>query len=231
MLDPETRGKFIVIEGPDGSGKTRVVQELQKLIPGIHCTREPSDGPIGTFIRAEYLNGDKSLFPMGLQMMYAADRIDHLTNPENGIAKILSTGTTVITDRYYMSSMVCFALSTHKSTEMFLVENYMKWIYETCNHYAMAKFRPDLTVVLNVHADELIRRRDNRDEYSKLFESTEEIKRQVWLYDMASKICKRAGENVVQVNGSVSPNQVALQIALLLKTYNLVHAEESEGDK
>ena len=49
------KGKFIVFEGIDGSGKTTQINLLKQKIEntGTKCleTREPSDGPVGVMIR------------------------------------------------------------------------------------------------------------------------------------------------------------------------------------
>ena len=48
------KGKFIVFEGIDGSGKTTQINLLKQKIEntGTKCleTREPSDGPVGVMI-------------------------------------------------------------------------------------------------------------------------------------------------------------------------------------
>ena len=48
-------GLFIVLEGIDGAGTTtqsqRLVAALRARGNPTHATRQPSDGPIGTFLR------------------------------------------------------------------------------------------------------------------------------------------------------------------------------------
>ena len=86
------RGKFIALEGIDGSGKStqigRLVQRLAER--GINCraTREPTDRPVGALIR-QALTGQTTLDPRVIAALYAADRIDHLVNGEDGLLALV----------------------------------------------------------------------------------------------------------------------------------------------
>ena len=55
------RGRFIVLEGPDGSGTTTHVSLLADALraqgENAIVTQEPTTGPIGTFIRQELSKG------------------------------------------------------------------------------------------------------------------------------------------------------------------------------
>jgi dTMP kinase len=81
------RGKFLVLEGIDGSGTTtqldRAVAYVQGLGHAAVATREPSTGPIGRLLR-EALLGHLGLTDgsrmdgRSMALLFAADRIDHL---------------------------------------------------------------------------------------------------------------------------------------------------------
>ncbi|WP_024653260.1 dTMP kinase [Borrelia persica] len=100
---------FYCIEGIDGSGKTSIIQKLQKLCNNklkYHFTKEPSQGAIGKFIRKQLTNFKNPLRQVSLAHLYVADRYEHLYNTKNGIIEILNKGQTkVITDRYLFSSI------------------------------------------------------------------------------------------------------------------------------
>ncbi|AAX18108.1 MULTISPECIES: dTMP kinase [Borrelia] len=100
---------FYCIEGIDGSGKTSIIQKLQKLCNNklkYYFTKEPSQGVIGEFIRQQLTNFKNPLRKVSLAYLYVADRYEHLYNTKNGIIEILNKGKTkVITDRYLFSSI------------------------------------------------------------------------------------------------------------------------------
>lgn len=83
-------GCFIVFEGIDGSGKSTQISLLKEHIEehSINCmtTMEPSNGPIGTLLR-QFLSGRIKGEETTLTALFAADRLDHLNNPVNGICK------------------------------------------------------------------------------------------------------------------------------------------------
>lgn len=98
-------GRFIVLEGPDGSGTTThtalLAQRLQTAGNDVLLTREPTAGPIGSFIRQELKNG--IIPPLPLQLLFSADRAWH----EFGeLVPALEAEKTVICDRYWLSTVV-----------------------------------------------------------------------------------------------------------------------------
>lgn len=103
-----TNSKFIVFEGIDGAGKTTQIQLLAKALEekGIKCdvSAEPTKFPIGVEIRRR-LSGEIPTTPIEMAELFAVDRAMHNTHAEAGINKLLSDGITVISDRYYYSSM------------------------------------------------------------------------------------------------------------------------------
>jgi dTMP kinase len=102
-----SRGRFIVFEGIDGSGKStqsrRLAASLATLGRRVHLTSEPTNGPIGSVLRLG-LTKRLSLDSRTLAHLYAADRCDHLHNPMNGIIMSLDSGIDVVCDRYVLSS-------------------------------------------------------------------------------------------------------------------------------
>ena len=101
------RGKFIVLEGIDGSGKSSqtgpLVRRLEEL--GVPCreTREPTGGPVGSLIR-QIFTGRATADNRVIAALYAADRLDHLVNEVDGLCAAIDRGITVVSDRYYFSS-------------------------------------------------------------------------------------------------------------------------------
>lgn len=100
--------KFIVFEGIDGAGKTTQIKLLCERLKrrGIDCyiTAEPTDMPSGKLIR-EALSGRIKTTTAEMADMFAHDRVIHNKDEEKGIDAHLNDGITVISDRYYYSSL------------------------------------------------------------------------------------------------------------------------------
>ena len=99
-----------MIEGLDGAGTTtqsrRLVEHLNAHGKPAHGTREPSDGPVGRLIR-EMLTGGHAIEGEKLSqgtfgLLFAADRLDHM---QREVEPKLAAGVTVISDRWYHSSL------------------------------------------------------------------------------------------------------------------------------
>lgn len=101
------RGRFIVLEGLDGSGKgtqlALLAQALRDQGRQVFVTAEPTQSSTGGMIR-DALGGFTSRNAWELSALFLADRIFHNVNPKDGIKKMLSEGVDVICDRYYYSS-------------------------------------------------------------------------------------------------------------------------------
>ena len=101
-----TRGKYIVIEGGDGTGKTTQADILQKYLETQGRTvlhlKEPGGSPIGEAIRSVLLDGTLDRQPITNILLFTANRHDlwHAT-----INPALEQGTWVITTRNYWSTL------------------------------------------------------------------------------------------------------------------------------
>lgn len=101
-----SRGKFIVLEGPDGAGTTKhselLAERFQKEGHDVVLTAEPTDGAIGEQIR-NILHSGVLPSAAALQLLFCADRADHIARV---IEPALQAGKTVISDRYALSTVV-----------------------------------------------------------------------------------------------------------------------------
>ncbi|TPR53368.1 dTMP kinase [Metamycoplasma neophronis] len=104
-------GKFIVIEGMDGSGKSTIIQMLkdelitQNKIDDFVFTREPGSAfsKEAEKIRNLILDNENEFSHMVDALLFAASR---RLNLEKGIWPALQSGKNVISDRYWTSSLV-----------------------------------------------------------------------------------------------------------------------------
>ncbi len=102
------KGLFIVMEGPDGSGKTTQINLLKEYLEeaGYECliTREPGGTVIGEEVRQLILNPEhKEMSPVTEMLLYAASRAQLVYEM---IGPALEDGKIVISDRFVDSSIV-----------------------------------------------------------------------------------------------------------------------------
>src|SRR5262245_48963099 len=121
------RGRFIVIEGVDGSGSTTHTKLLSKALKKrgfrVHITCEPTTGPIGALIRQVLQKritspgeaGPQSLGWSTMALLFAADRLDHL---DSEVIPSLRTGEWVISDRYDLSSLAYQSLTAPSAEQV-----------------------------------------------------------------------------------------------------------------
>lgn len=142
---PGAPGRFIVLEGIDGSGTTtqttRLVDHLSRTGRPAVATREPSAGPIGRLLRAALLGEHGAVDGRAMALLFAADRIDHLARE---IEPHLRAGTVVVSDRYVLSSLAYQA-----------EEADLAWVRGLARGIRM----PDLTLLIDLPAEEAARRR------------------------------------------------------------------------
>jgi len=107
------RGRFVVMEGIDGCGKTTQLQALMQWLPGsgllppgaaVIQTREPGGTALGQALRQLLLHPPEAADPCSVAelLMYAADRAQHV---ERVIRPALERGDWVVSDRFAGSTL------------------------------------------------------------------------------------------------------------------------------
>ncbi len=196
------KGKFIALEGIDGSGKSsqigRLVQRIESL--GLRCRadREPTGGPVGSLIR-QIFTGRVSADNRVIAALYAADRLDHLVNEVDGLCAAIDQGITVVSDRYYFSSYAYHSVDID-----------MDWVIGA-NALSADLLRPTVTIFLDVPVETAVERiRQNRF-VEEIFDGEDRLRQTRALYFKAFERLKDV-ENVVVVDGSGAQEQVAERI-------------------
>ena len=153
------KGKFIVFEGIDGSGKTTQINQLSKwitesnLIPKnkqLVITREPGGTKLGHSIRSLLLDTSIEKNPDSITelLLYAADRAQHVNEI---IRPSLQKGNWVISDRFCGSTLAYQGYG--RKLDIKLIKD-----LETI---ATQGISPDITFLLDITVDESIKRRIN----------------------------------------------------------------------
>ena len=154
------KGKFIVFEGIDGSGKTTQINQLSKwlistdLIPEnnkLVITREPGGTKLGKSIRSLLLDTSIGKSPDSITelLLYAADRSQHVNEI---IRPTLDQGDWVISDRF------CGSTLAYQGYGRKLDINLIKDL----EAIATQGISPDITFLLDIPIEESIRRRRNK---------------------------------------------------------------------
>lgn len=199
-----TKGKFIVFEGTDGSGKSTQIKMLAKYLSAkgreVFLTREPTDSPFGAQLRS-CLTGRIQTDEHTIAALFAADRLDHIFNSVNGIKRKIEEGVTVLCDRYYFSS---FAYNGgFVSTD---------WVI-SLNAPAMDALKADLTVFLDLSPEEGMRRVSRRGETDRY----ETLERQKIIRAKYFEMFRRfqAGENIAVVESKESKEETQSAVRAL----------------
>ena len=162
-------GKFIVMEGVDGAGKTtqikKLAENLQKQGKRVFVTSEPTckaqthaPTAVGSMID-DVLKGKVKMTPSAMAALFLCDRILHNTDADFGIRKLLEDGLYVICDRYYYSS---FAYQG--------IDSDLDWVIRQnldCPDIA----RPDVCIFLELSPETAKARREARGEELEIFET------------------------------------------------------------
>ena len=197
------RGDFIVLEGPDGSGKSTQARRLAQALAddGIETilTREPGGTAAGERIRQLLLEKDVDLTPRAELLLFMASRAQLV---EQVIAPALEDGRTVVCDRFLMSSVVYQGLAgSIPAGEV-----------ESLGRNAIGNTRPDLTIVLDVPVAVTQKRAELTDRFESRSEEYLERVRQGFL-----SLARRDTARMDVIDGSASVDAVAAEVLAAAK--------------
>lgn len=203
------RGKLIVFEGLDGSGKgTQIdllVKEMKNQGRMVYQTAEPTSSSMGGMIR-DALGGFVKRDAYELSAMFLADRIFHNVNPVNGIRQFLDKGIDVVCDRYYYSSFAYQGIDAD-----------LKWVMNV-NLQCEEILKPDLCIFLDVDIDSCDERIEKNRLAREIYENKNtqlKIRRRFFeVLDMLSGI-----ENIKVVNAARPIEAVSADI---INLYNSI---------
>ena len=153
------RGKFIVIEGIDGCGKTTQIEEISRWLPTsglmgenskLIKTREPGGSLLGKKLRNLILDNNKNNKPSSLAelLLYSADRAEHVSKI---IAPELEKQNWVISDRFADSTLAYQGYGRNINLD----------IIKNIESIVCQGKKPDLTIFLEISAEESVLRRKN----------------------------------------------------------------------
>ena len=184
MKKNTTKGFFVAIDGPNGVGKTTLLEEIEKNIKSknvqLYKTKEPTNSILGKFIReiSEEINGDT------LACLVSADRYEHL---KNEIIPELKKGKIVITDRYILSSLILQVMDGVK--ESFILNLNSKII------------KPDLQLAIFAEEEIIQNRLKQRDKLTR-FEKNNQSKKEINNMEKGIEKLKKLNIEVLSINNN-----------------------------
>ncbi len=152
-------GRLVVLEGVEGAGKTTQVRRLAAALEAMHApvltVREPGQTPIGDKVRTIVLHDSYEMAPRTEALLYMASRAELC---ERVVRPALASGTTVIADRFFLSTYA------YQAAGRGLPETEVR----AANSFATGGLVPDLTVLLELSSAEGLRRAAQRAAHDRI---------------------------------------------------------------
>lgn len=211
------KGKYIAIEGIDGSGKTTQAKILadyfKKKGKKVILTREPrKKGIIGDLVQ-KVLLGKTEMHPKAFQYLFTAERVMHY---EDTIIPALKEGKIVISDRCFWSAIVYGILDRmdkkyeYRDADQILIAQSILSMY----HQFIV---PDHTFYLKISLNTSLRRIEEKHKKDKkeIYENKEKLTQILKGYDWLSEKFK---DKITIINGEEKVSKVTEEI---LKKINI----------
>lgn len=157
------RGRFITLEGGEGTGKSTLAAGLEEALGqraiAVERTREPGGTPGAEMIRGLLVNGPAERWTaMSEALLFFAARHDHV---ERRIRPALDNGSWVISDRFFDSTTAYQGAAGGVDAQSL----------ETLRQLVLGGFMPDLTLILDLDTEAGLTRAGSRGTGEARFES------------------------------------------------------------
>lgn len=153
----KNKGIFITFEGPECAGKTTQISLLKEYLSelgrDVVVTREPGGTEIGEELRqiVKHHVSDIPVTDEAEVLLFAASRAQHVSEL---IRPALQRGAVVICDRYYDSTTAYQGYARGLDMEFI----------NQLNLFAISGCKPDITILLDLTAEESMDRSSKREE-------------------------------------------------------------------
>ncbi|MDO8576060.1 MAG: dTMP kinase [bacterium] len=154
------RGKFIVFEGGDGSGKSTFVERLRKESPGFVYTQDPGGTELGEQIRELLMSKKTSGIDVRAELLlFLASRAQMVSEI---IRPALESGKNVIANRFALSS-IAYQIYGRERPELLP-------LYRSVSDVILEGAMPDATILLDVSPEVGLARAHSRPEELSRFD-------------------------------------------------------------
>ena len=185
---------YIVIEGLDGAGGTTQCRLLQSWLEQRGCTvvltNEPTNLPVGKFIRQVLQDPDSLIGDAVLSYLFGADRQNHL---DTRVFPALDRGEIVISDRYYHSSLAYQSLSLD-----------FDFVAKINGQFPA----PSITFFLMLEPEISFERVQLRGLPVERFETLDRLRSIAQSYERVIQYCTEQGENIVCIDATQTIDEI-----------------------
>lgn len=204
------KGLFIVIEGPDGSGKSTMAKKIGEYfrLKGhkIEFTREPGGTPISEKIRKLIL--DKNNTEMSYRteaLLYAAARAQLVSQK---ITPWLEDGKIVISERYVYSSLVYQGIGRNLGIDEI----------KKINDFATSGLEPDVVLFFDIDPECALKRKLKIDGGDRLENESISFHRSV--YEGYKKIIEHY-PNIITINAERNIEEIFKEVRIIIEKLKL----------
>lgn len=199
-------GLFIVIEGPDGSGKTTQIKLISEYLKNkgydIMLTREPGGTRIGEDIREIILDNENiEMSYVAEALLYAASRAQHVYEK---IIPAIREDKVVICDRFIYSSLVYQGVGRELGIEK----------VKEINEFAIQGLNPDITLFFDISPEVALNRKTKYNRGDRL--EKEDISFHKNVYNGYMKLIKMYPNDIKVIDATKNIEEVSNQIKVVL---------------
>ena len=196
---------FIVFEGIDGSGTSTQIKRLVESNPSrFFATAEPTTNETGKFLR-RMLCGEFAVDEKTASYLFAADRCEHIYG-KNGVEELIKNGKTVVSDRYFFSSLAYQSVSCGKDLPRLLNSPFPL---------------PEYLFYFKIDPEISLKRVDSRNGQKEIYEKLDIQKKIAKLYDEVieeyQEKTNESGMKIIIIDATKSIDEVFNDILRELK--------------
>ncbi len=204
-----SRGRFITIEGGEGTGKSTQIPLLATYLRDANLdvveTREPGGSPGADKIRELLVNGPTDRWdPVTETMLHFAARREHL---KRTILPALDRGAWVVCDRFADSTMA------YQGYGLGVTRDLIEDLYRV----VVGDMKPDLTIILDIPPEIGLKRADDRQSGSTRYERMD-MAFHARLRDGFIDIARRETERCVVMDATGPIEVISAQIRQQIET-------------
>ena len=189
---------FIVFEGIDGAGTSTQIKRIVDSDPEKYvATAEPTGLPTGKFLR-RMLAGEFHVDEKTNAYLFAADRCEHIFG-KGGVKELCDSGKTVVSDRYFFSSLAYQSVSCGLELPMLLNSTFPL---------------PEYLFFFEINPEISLKRVNARNESKEIYENLDAQKNIAALYEKVismyeSDSSKREEMKIIRIDATKSIPEIS----------------------